>query len=83
MANEREKSLFQTPAMMDQERMVEAILFASKEPVKIQDFLNRMPHGCEPILARIGSHPCGIRFKKSCIFTGSFEANNMASTILS
>jgi len=68
MANEREKSLFQTPAMMDQERMVEAILFASKEPVKIQDFLNRMPHGCEPILAlnnlKVFYQTRGVNLKK-------------------
>ena len=68
MDNGKEKSLFQTPAMMDQERMVEAILFASKEPVKIQDFLNRMPHGCEPILAlnnlKVFYQTRGVNLKK-------------------
>ena len=49
MNQEKEKGLFQVPPMDDQERMVEAILFATKEPVTIQEFLKRMPHGCDPI----------------------------------
>jgi segregation and condensation protein B len=34
--------------MDEQERMVEAILFASAEPVSLRDLTGRMPHGCEP-----------------------------------
>ncbi|MCA0994574.1 MULTISPECIES: SMC-Scp complex subunit ScpB [Roseobacteraceae] len=31
-----------------QERMVEAILFASAEPVTVRELEDRMPHGCDP-----------------------------------
>ncbi|QQA44565.1 SMC-Scp complex subunit ScpB [Pelagovum pacificum] len=44
----REQSLFEAPPMAEQERMVEAILFASADPVSIRDLTGRMPHGCEP-----------------------------------
>ncbi|MBB05837.1 SMC-Scp complex subunit ScpB [Pseudooceanicola sp.] len=40
--------LFETPPLAEQERMVEAILFASAEPVTIADMSARMPHGCTP-----------------------------------
>ena len=47
---------------------IDLILFASKEPVKIQDFLNRMPHGCEPILAlnnlKVFYQTRGVNLKK-------------------
>ncbi len=43
-----EQSLFQAPPMAEQERMVEAILFASADPVTIADLTARMPHGCNP-----------------------------------
>ncbi|WP_240705173.1 SMC-Scp complex subunit ScpB [Pacificoceanicola onchidii] len=33
--------------MGEQERMVEAILFASAEPVSVRDLNDRMPHGCD------------------------------------
>jgi len=39
-------SLFEAPPMAEQERMVEAILFASADPVTINDMNSRMPHGC-------------------------------------
>ena len=42
------ESLFEAPPMAEQERMVEAVLFASPEPVTIRDLTARMPHGCEP-----------------------------------
>ena len=41
-------SLFEAPAMEEQERMVEAILFASAEPVSVTEMMGRMPHGSEP-----------------------------------
>ena len=47
MGNTNEIGLFETPTITEQERMVEAILFASKEPVEIQEFLKRMPHGSD------------------------------------
>ncbi|MCJ7871987.1 SMC-Scp complex subunit ScpB [Marinovum sp. 2_MG-2023] len=42
-----EKSLFAAPPMGEQERMVEAVLFASAEPVTVRDLEARMPHGCD------------------------------------
>ncbi|MDH2326109.1 SMC-Scp complex subunit ScpB [Cereibacter sp. SYSU M97828] len=41
-------SLFAPPPMPEQERMVEAILFAAAEPVTIAELASRMPHGCDP-----------------------------------
>ncbi len=46
-----EESLFEAPPMAEQERMVEAILFASAEPVSLREFLGRLPHGSEPAQA--------------------------------
>ncbi|MEM9437070.1 MAG: SMC-Scp complex subunit ScpB [Pseudomonadota bacterium] len=43
-----DESLFEAPPMAEQERMVEAILFASAEPVSIRELTGRMPHGSEP-----------------------------------
>ncbi len=40
-------SLFDAPPMGEQERMVEAILFASAEPQTVKDLNDRMPHGCD------------------------------------
>ncbi|WP_372604469.1 SMC-Scp complex subunit ScpB [Actibacterium sp.] len=47
MAEEKEKSLFEAPPLAEQERMVEAILFASAEPVTVAELNARMPHGCD------------------------------------
>jgi len=44
----RETTLFAAPPMGDQERMVEAILFAATDPVTIAQLAARMPHGCDP-----------------------------------
>jgi len=51
-----EQSLFDAPRMGAQERMVEAILFASAKPVTLDDFVERMPHGSDPAeaLAHLG-----------------------------
>lgn len=43
----QEESLFEAPPMGEQERMVEAVLFASAEPVTVRDLEARMPHGCD------------------------------------
>lgn len=43
-----EATLFAAPPMGDQERMVEAILFATSDPVSIAELAARMPHGCDP-----------------------------------
>ena len=44
----KEESLFEAPPMAEQERMIEAILFATAEPVTVRDLGARMPHGCDP-----------------------------------
>jgi segregation and condensation protein B len=41
------ESLFEAPPIAEQERMCEAILFASAEPVTIKEMEARMPHGCD------------------------------------
>ena len=43
-----DRSLFAAPPMAEQERMVEAMLFASAEPLRVADLAARMPHGCDP-----------------------------------
>ncbi|KAA8614324.1 SMC-Scp complex subunit ScpB [Salipiger aestuarii] len=40
-------SLFAAPPMAEQERMVEAVLFASAGPVTVRDLEQRLPHGCD------------------------------------
>ena len=47
----RNRPLFDAPPQPEQERMVEAILFASAEPVSIADLNARMPHGCDAAVA--------------------------------
>jgi len=41
-------SLFEAPPMGEQERMVEAVLFASAEPVTLAELTARLPEGCDP-----------------------------------
>lgn len=48
-----ERSLFEAPPLAEQERMVEAILFASAEPVTLAELEQRMPHGCDPAEALV------------------------------
>jgi segregation and condensation protein B len=48
-----EDSLFDAPPMGEQERMVEAILFASAEPVTLAELVGRMPHGADPAEALV------------------------------
>ncbi|MEM8628102.1 MAG: SMC-Scp complex subunit ScpB, partial [Pseudomonadota bacterium] len=45
---ETEQSLFEAPPLAEQERMVEAILFASAEPVTLRELMGRLPHGSDP-----------------------------------
>ena len=47
MTEPAEKSLFEAPPMGEQERMVEAILFATAEPLTLADLTSRIPHGCD------------------------------------
>ncbi len=44
---EKEENLFETPPIAEQERMVEAILFASSETVTVAELNARMPHGSD------------------------------------
>lgn len=53
MEPETEESLFDAPPMGEQERMVEAILFASAEPVTLAELQARMPHGADPAEALV------------------------------
>lgn len=46
-----EESLFEAPPVAEQERMIEALLFASAEPLSVRAMTGRMPHGCEPQVA--------------------------------
>ncbi|UWR01035.1 SMC-Scp complex subunit ScpB [Rhodobacteraceae bacterium S2214] len=47
------ESLFEAPPMAEQTRMVEAILFATADPVSIKELTGRMPHGCNPAEALV------------------------------
>lgn len=48
LAHEDAQSLFEAPPLAEQERMVEAILFGSADPVTVTDLASRMPQGCMP-----------------------------------
>jgi segregation and condensation protein B len=52
-ADTSEDTLFDAPPMAEQERMVEAILFASAEPITVRELEARMPHGCDPAEALV------------------------------
>ncbi len=47
MSEELEESLFEAPEKEEQVRMVEAILFATAEPVTVAELNGRMPHGAD------------------------------------
>jgi len=47
LPDENNESLFEAPPLAEQERMVEAILFASAEPVSVAELNARMPHGAD------------------------------------
>lgn len=53
MSDAQEQSLFEAPPMGEQERMVEAILFAAAEAVTVAELSQRMPHGCDPAEALV------------------------------
>lgn len=48
-----EEPLFAAPPMEEQERMVEAILFASAEAVTVRELTDRLPHGSDPAEALV------------------------------
>lgn len=43
-----ERSLFEAPPLAEQERMIEAMLFASAAPLTLAALAARMPQGCDP-----------------------------------
>ncbi len=47
MTKEQNDTLFEAPPMAEQERMIEAILFASAEPISKKAIADRLPHGCD------------------------------------
>ncbi|MBF9036006.1 SMC-Scp complex subunit ScpB [Rhodobacterales bacterium HKCCE2091] len=46
-------SLFLAPPLAEQERMVEAMLFASPVPLTVREMEARMPHGCDAAEAMV------------------------------
>ena len=52
-SEEKEQSLFQAPPIGEQERMIEAMLFASAESLTTRDMAERMPHGSDPAEALV------------------------------
>lgn len=48
-----ERTLFEAPPLAEQERMIEAILFASAEPVTLAAMKSRLPHGADPAEALV------------------------------
>ncbi|MEM9428227.1 MAG: SMC-Scp complex subunit ScpB [Pseudomonadota bacterium] len=51
-------SLFDTPPLIEQQRMVEAILFASAAPLTLREIADRLPKGADPeaALAALVTH---------------------------
>lgn len=47
ITEQQEETLFEAPPSAEQERMVEAILFAAAEPVTVKELEARMPFGCD------------------------------------
>jgi segregation and condensation protein B len=47
---------FSVPSLPEQERMVEAVLFASKTPLSGREIAERLPHGCD-----VGEALAGLR----------------------
>ena len=51
MSGDLSQALFAPPGSIEQERMVEALLFASPEPMTEAALAERMPEGCDPAAA--------------------------------
>lgn len=43
----KEKKLFDAPSLTEQERMIEAVLFASSEPITLRELEERLPRGSD------------------------------------
>ena len=48
-----DESLFEAPPLAEQERMIEAVLFASADPVSLKELSDRMPHGSDAAEAMV------------------------------
>ncbi|MEX3315246.1 SMC-Scp complex subunit ScpB [Sulfitobacter sp. PS-8MA] len=44
---QKEKKLFDAPSLAEQERMIEAVLFASSEPITLRELEDRLPRGSD------------------------------------
>jgi segregation and condensation protein B len=44
---DKKEGMFSAPSMAEQERMIEAMIFAATEPVSVRDLEARLPHGCD------------------------------------
>ena len=53
IGEENLESLFEAPPMAEQERMVEAILFATANPISTAEIESRMPHGSDAAEAMV------------------------------
>lgn len=53
MTETAEPGLFAAPPLAEQERMIEAMLFASAEPLTLAEMQARMPHGCDAAEAMV------------------------------
>ncbi len=49
----KKESLFDAPSIPEQERMIEAMLFAATEPLDVREMAARMPHGSDPAEALV------------------------------
>ena len=47
MSDGPDDTLFEAPPAQEQERMVEAVLFASARPLTVAELHGRLPHGCD------------------------------------
>jgi len=54
MVERERESLFEPPPIVEQERMAEAVLFASAEPISETDLNARLPHGSDAAAALAG-----------------------------
>ena len=52
-APQTEERLFAAPPLAEQERMIEAILFATADPMSLREIAARLPHGCDPAEALV------------------------------
>ena len=49
----KDQSLFAPPPIAEQERMIEAVLFAASAPVSVRELEARLPHGSDPAEALV------------------------------